>query len=448
MDLNEMRMNNLKGNKWTIEEIEKLKEIFPNTDSAEVANELGRTLGAVQAKAHMLGVYKIEKEDLWDRDSILEFAQNFYNKYGHAPAKPDYNGTNIKLDAPSEDYLYKHFTGSLEVNDILGIPTVREFKQAKLKQQRLQASFDYIKEFNDKYGKYPFPIEYDANRPNLAYNRRTLEKNLGKTLLRITEDVLEFKKFCFVKDVSKQDLANYILDLHLTHKPEFKEIKEHFNIDGQSLYVVMGCSFPEFCNSIGCESARKDSTPKSKEFMDSKLKELSIELGRAPTTKEIDEKSGFTISTLLREYDSIEEACLANGIEYIPYNLGLGRISFDKNGELCRSAGEEEISNFLIDNNINFVKEVPYNDLYDCENDRWRCDWFIVPNEGLGYIVEYFGLVLEDYLIKTEKKINSLSNSKYENNYVAIYPKDLSNKKLKELFAPVFNDIDNKDEVC
>jgi len=46
---------------WTEEEIRLLKKLFRGRSTRDVANELGRTVGSVRAKASALGLRKTKK---------------------------------------------------------------------------------------------------------------------------------------------------------------------------------------------------------------------------------------------------------------------------------------------------------------------------------------------------------------------------------------------------
>ena len=46
---------------WSKDEVKLLKKIFRNMSTADVAKELGRTIGGVQAKASALGLRKTKK---------------------------------------------------------------------------------------------------------------------------------------------------------------------------------------------------------------------------------------------------------------------------------------------------------------------------------------------------------------------------------------------------
>lgn len=55
------RMTRAKTGQWTKDEVKKLKATFRRMSTADVAAELGRTVGSVSAKAYSLGLHKTKK---------------------------------------------------------------------------------------------------------------------------------------------------------------------------------------------------------------------------------------------------------------------------------------------------------------------------------------------------------------------------------------------------
>lgn len=49
------------GKEWTRDEVKKLKKLFRNSSTADVAKELGRSTSSVQSKATQLGLKKTKK---------------------------------------------------------------------------------------------------------------------------------------------------------------------------------------------------------------------------------------------------------------------------------------------------------------------------------------------------------------------------------------------------
>lgn len=136
----------------------------------------------------------------------------------------------------------------------------------------------------------------------------------------------------------------------------------------------------------------------------SELIAFSETLGRTPTGREINENKNMSgLMTYHRHFGSYTDACKEAGLEV---NYSLFGKSFhleSKNGDICLSKKEKEITDLLIDNNINYKKEVLYKDILNDENMKnIRCDWLI--NDDI--IVEYFGMAEKDYYkVRMEEKI-------------------------------------------
>lgn len=144
----------------------------------------------------------------------------------------------------------------------------------------------------------------------------------------------------------------------------------------------------------------------AREDLKNKLISFGFELGRTPTTSEVDNKQEMpSASTLLRYFGSYEKACLECGM--ITNKCLFGKYSSNgvakDNETICLSNAELIITNFLIDNNIKFEKEKYYSDILNEDLGLIRCDWYLVDFD---VIVEYFGLHNKDfYKVKMDKKI-------------------------------------------
>jgi hypothetical protein len=104
-----------------------------------------------------------------------------------------------------------------------------------------------------------------------------------------------------------------------------------------------------------------------------------------------------------------------------------GKKCYSKNGDSCYSLPEKIITDFLIDSNIDFDKDVPYSKIIQSFSKKYRTDWVLFD----GTIVEYFGVMGEkEYDKKTLEKIKIC----YRNNLnlVILKYEDLNN--LSEIF--------------
>ena len=128
-----------------------------------------------------------------------------------------------------------------------------------------------------------------------------------------------------------------------------------------------------------------------------------------------------------------------------------GTTCYAKDGTICFSIAECLVHNYFLDNNVNIIsKEYLYRDLTEDNNLKSfigykRCDWILQYNDKF-YIIEYFGLMGSyDYNKRHDKKIEFINKSNLQNNFIAIYPKDLH--KLNDIFGFMINNINIYKEV-
>jgi hypothetical protein len=135
----------------------------------------------------------------------------------------------------------------------------------------------------------------------------------------------------------------------------------------------------------------------------SELITFSEELGRTPTGREINENRNMSgLMTYHRHFGSYSDACKEAGLEINSCLFGKSFHLESKNGDLCLSKKEKEITDLLIDNNIVYKKEVLYKDIIGENIKNIRCDW-LINNE---VIVEYFGMAEKDYYkVRMDEKI-------------------------------------------
>lgn len=155
---------------------------------------------------------------------------------------------------------------------------------------------------------------------------------------------------------------------------------------------------------------------------------VAEEIGRTPLTKELT-KFGLPSSTVFKRiFESYTRAC---SLAKIDVNFGITKriICYSKNGDICLSGAEKKITDFFIENNISYTKEVLYSDIIsDQDCGRMVCDWLLDDKS----IVEYFGMIRhEKYLDKVKRK-KSLC-VRHNVKLISITDKDINN--LKEIFS-------------
>jgi len=167
-----------------------------------------------------------------------------------------------------------------------------------------------------------------------------------------------------------------------------------------------------------------------------RLIDLANHLGRTPSMTEIQSYGLPSEATYRRYFGSYRDACEKAGLE-LPSNLfgKPGCVYYSINGDRCFSKSEAIVTNFFIENNIPYRKEVFYSEFINDERcNSKRCDWVIYDN----IFVEFFGLETKEYYLrKMEEKRKILEE--YGIVLVELFRKDLS--KLHKKFDWVYDNF-------
>ena len=166
-----------------------------------------------------------------------------------------------------------------------------------------------------------------------------------------------------------------------------------------------------------------------------KLKEFALQLGRTPFQLEIKDNINMpSFSTYRRYFGSYSKACvIANLIPNMCLYGDNKLVLLSKNNDICLSHSELIITNYLIDNNINYKKEILYNVIIsDKRCNSKRTDWVLDNN----VIVEFFGMPNKEfYKIKILNKISICKDNNVK--LIEIYPNDII--RLDEIFQDYKN---------
>lgn len=166
------------------------------------------------------------------------------------------------------------------------------------------------------------------------------------------------------------------------------------------------------------------------EYLIFKLKCLAKTLNRTPTFWDFADNDIPSIRSYSRYFGNYKNACDEAGLDWNDNFNRYINIFYSLNGDTCYSSAELFITNFFIENNINYKKEFFYKDIINDERcGLKRCDWLINNN----IICEYFGLMhLDNYKIKTKEKISICEDNNIS--MICLYPSDLKFNKLKNIF--------------
>lgn len=166
-----------------------------------------------------------------------------------------------------------------------------------------------------------------------------------------------------------------------------------------------------------------------KEVLLENFENIVRQLGRVPMLTEFQELGLPSEATFRRYFGGVNCICKLLGIERTHYFGNSRSNSYillrDLNDNICFSKIEQQIGNFLIQNNINFEKEFLYNKLMPIEDcGKKRFDWKI-DNK----YIEYFGLInFAEYRKVVQEKM--ILCQQYSIDLLPLYPNDMRNQEV------------------
>lgn len=184
----------------------------------------------------------------------------------------------------------------------------------------------------------------------------------------------------------------------------------------------------ELAKRLGVNHKVKRNKKYDKEDIINKFRKYIDEGNEIPTYNQLKELSFPSSKTFERYFGGYRTFIESMGYTPNKSIFGKSKMCKCKDGRFCYSKKEKIISDFLIENNISYEKEVPYSKFIPKEicGDR-RFDW-VVGN----ICIEYFGMIDKPYYLKrTQEKID-LCN-RYNINLICIYPNDMPNKFKEKL---------------
>jgi hypothetical protein len=297
---------------------------------------------------------------------------------------------------------------------ILLFPFTKQEICAKASKLKIKRSNFYWTDENIQYLKY--------NYKTLSYSE--MAKSLNKTSEAITQKAYRIGLLEPIDGKWIADDIDYLI--------------EHYSfMDNKELSIYFKRSIQSIIDkAISLDLKKKVFNKKynPNEFLDN-VKIFANELGRTPLMSEIfNQNWGMTNASINRYFGGYRNVCKILDLDININIFGSVKPMYkSKNNDLCWSKAEMIITNFFIDNNIIYKKEVYYKDYSsDARFNNKTADWIINDN----IFIEYFGMMdKEYYYIKAQNKIN-LCN---ENNIILIplISSDLTNlNKIFEEFIP------------
>jgi hypothetical protein len=406
--------------KWSEEEIELLKQIYPNGEKEEVEKIFNRKFKAISEYARRLGIFRFyaENHKIWTKEKIDYLILNFANaSFEEMEQKIGTNARCIRTRA---------YSLGLKRDDFWWTPErIKILKEMYLNDEPIEEICKAVD--NDS----PFAVYAYANTHGIIRENRywtdeqlnILRKNYYDKPWKFLTENLNRTRSAINSQANKMGLERR----KKIKKEEDDYIKENFGkISVEEIAKHINRS--EIAIHSRASKLKLTTPPKwenvSKEELLKLLVDLSIQLQRTPVGDELTSfglPSPITYSRIFGTY--------SNAIELA--GLGctalFGKRCYSKNGDLCLSISEAIVTNFLIDNRISYQKEQFYSKYIEEDNSRRTVDWIL--NDGT--FVEYFGLPEKEYYlakIQEKRKICKENNI----NLIEIFDKDL--KDLNYVF--------------
>lgn len=159
---------------------------------------------------------------------------------------------------------------------------------------------------------------------------------------------------------------------------------------------------------------------------------LKYELNRVPTIEEMRESEINVSDCIKMRWGTYSEFLRQLG-EDANYNAYGCTTHLTTNNTKCFSVMELKLTQWLEDNDIEFHKDFPYKNILKDDGTNRTLDW-LIKNNNHTYYVELFGILnSESYDAKTKSKKDDFKDN--ELNLIGIYPNDMRKKSPSEILS-------------
>lgn len=342
----------------------------------EIANILGKNRASVGYHFRKMGFYKNKDNYIWN-DEKIEILKRNYERGNWEKLLEDLGTNNsATIFGKAKKLGLKRCAYSITIDEENFI--IKNYSSMSIEQ-----------------------MSQELGRPLSKIKRKIINLKLDNEYFHWTDDEISL-----LKDFYPQ-YSNF--ELRKKFFPNFSESRLSFKAESLGL--------------------RKDYNKSKFNYNDilKKLKEVYCEIGRTPTIKELKRYGLPSFVTFKKNFDGYMNACVLAEIPINNSKIYSKATYLSKNKDICFSASEVIISDFLYDNNIKYRKEVFYKEVsFDTQFKNYQMDWLLFD----GTIVEFFGLRNKEYIERMNKKIELC----YKNDLslISLYDKDI--KKLNKIF--------------
>ena len=380
-----------------------------------------------------------------NKEELLQLVKDFYTKNNRSPKLKEIRQVN---GFPNIKVYYRVFE-TTTWNDILGLAGLEKNRTTKDIHTK-ESLKELLVEYYNKYNKVPTSKEL-GNKIGIPSGIVFYDRFGTQSWNEILDECgLPLNHY---QGYTKDSMIDILKGIYTKYGkiPTRYEWDEYKILPNHGQYARVFGSIENACVLAGII----EQPPSKEEKVNNSiytLKELSKKLNRVPSVWEYEDVLFKQGDKILNRRDvekhlklNYSEICSKYIKEYSYINSMAGTMCKDNNGDMCRSIGESDITNFLIHNNIEYVKEYGYKNITGNTKDRRRMDWKIVV-DGVDYFIEYFGMYRHNmnklktpYVKKAHSKIEDFKKFGVFEFSILIYPEDLKKNKISEIFNNKLN---------
>lgn len=375
-----------------------------------------------------------------NNDYLIVKLKEFYNILGKIPTKEDFKKNKFLPCFESFSRKFGSFKNACYEANLIEKPLTDK--------ERIEISINELRKLSESLNKCPSVEEYEKIKHG-GFSRRVLESKLKMKYNDICRKYNNKYDINFAHgEITKQNVLDAIFDLYnkLGRPPMYNEFKKFGYLYTYKTFqkAFNGLTYNNIIKSLGWIPTGSSVDFKDIDVLLDEFYNYFKEIKRIPYHNDLNNNPNIaSATTYIKYFNSIKNVCDLLNIDYDLYykNAGSGKICLDNKGYICKSIVEKDITNYFIENNIEYVKEPKYLEIIDYMKKIF--DWKIKINDEWHYI-EYFGMyskkprggIGRKYFKRTKYKIKKLYKHGYINNCIFIFPDDIKNKTLDEIFKP------------
>ncbi len=379
-----------------------------------------------------------EKTDKYTDEVLIHMYKEISSKIKKTASCSDideYRKTNKEI--PSSPTFRDRFGSIEKLAEICGL-----FKIMDGQKFNAQHLTNEIRRFNIEYGR--LPTQKDFEKPPQGYpSRKSFANNFGSFNNALRAAGFEVKdKPEYNKEYLLSEIQRYIDEFG--KQPFCHDMDATKGYPAKSVFMKVFGSWNNAIKESGLKIRVSNYTDKE---LDNAFFSFVDEYGRPPIFLEFNNNAKYpSFWCYQNRFGSWNKTLLHYGFDV---NKGVsGSHTTFKNGEVCKSTYEFDVSTWLRDNNISYLRNVLYRDFIEEYDGKKDCDYVIIHN-GEWIFLEIAGLYTfkekkssmeKDYIERFDHKLKNLL-SKF--NYKVLYPDDFKKINYKETFA-FLNEIEHR----